>query len=107
MHENDRRFHPRVVPDVDPVLVPPHNALVVGHYSLRTGCHLTWDLRDDVGFTVPDPFFLNTWGPNARVQGSLEKTGRSDLRFGSVTDILSTTIDACSAFKSKLSFKDV
>jgi hypothetical protein len=25
-----------VVPDVDPVLVTPHNGLLVGHHSLRT-----------------------------------------------------------------------
>src|SRR6516165_11980932 len=40
MHENDRRSHPRVVPDVDPVLVPPHNGFLVGHRSLPTERHL-------------------------------------------------------------------
>src|SRR5262249_58959343 len=32
---------PGVVPDVDPVLVPPHNGFLVGHGSLPTECHLT------------------------------------------------------------------
>src|SRR5262245_28232992 len=43
VHEKDRRSRPRVVPDVDPVLVTPHNGLLVGHHSLRTKCHLTRD----------------------------------------------------------------
>src|SRR6516162_2214413 len=41
VHENDRRSRPGVVPDVDPVLVPPHNGVLVGHGSLPTECHLT------------------------------------------------------------------
>jgi len=34
VHENDRRFRPRVVSDVDPVLVPLNKSLLVGHHSL-------------------------------------------------------------------------
>jgi hypothetical protein len=41
MHQNDRRFRPQVVPDVDPVLVPLHKSLFVGHYFLGIECRLT------------------------------------------------------------------
>src|SRR6516164_11671923 len=36
VHENDRRSRSRVVPDVDPVLVPAHNGLLIGHHFLPT-----------------------------------------------------------------------
>jgi hypothetical protein len=35
MHHNDRWFRPRMVADVDPVSVPLHKRLFVGHHSLR------------------------------------------------------------------------
>src|SRR5262245_16891484 len=41
VHENDRRFRPRVISDVDPVLVPLNKSLLVGHHSLGTECHIT------------------------------------------------------------------
>ena len=34
VHENDRRFRPGVVSDVDPVLIPLNKSLLVGHHSL-------------------------------------------------------------------------
>src|SRR5262245_53804251 len=34
VHENDRRFRPGVISDVDPVLVPLNKSLLVGHHSL-------------------------------------------------------------------------
>ena len=37
MHENDRRFRPRVVSDVDPVFVPLNKSLLVDHYYLEDG----------------------------------------------------------------------
>src|SRR5437667_399082 len=43
MHQNDRRFRSRMVADVDPVLVPLHNRLLVDHHSLRTEWHRTSD----------------------------------------------------------------
>ena len=36
VHENDRRFRPRVISDVDPVLAPPNESFLVGHHSLET-----------------------------------------------------------------------
>ena len=35
LHLYDRRFCPRVVSNVDPVLVPRHKSLLVDHRSLR------------------------------------------------------------------------
>src|SRR4029453_11912772 len=37
VHENDRRFRPGVISDVDPVLVPLNKSFLVDHHSLRTG----------------------------------------------------------------------
>src|SRR5262245_44388076 len=37
MHENDRRIFPQLLSDVDPVLVPLHKRLFVGHHSLGDG----------------------------------------------------------------------
>jgi hypothetical protein len=34
MHQDDRRFRTRVFSDVDPVSVPLHESLLVGHHSL-------------------------------------------------------------------------
>jgi hypothetical protein len=36
VHENDRRFRPRVISDVDPVLVPLNKSFLVSHHSLGT-----------------------------------------------------------------------
>jgi hypothetical protein len=37
MHQNDRRFLPRMLSDVDPMLIPRHESLLVDHQVLRTG----------------------------------------------------------------------
>ena len=34
VHENDRRFRPRAVSKIDPVLVPLNKSLLVGHHYL-------------------------------------------------------------------------
>jgi hypothetical protein len=34
VHENDGRFRPGVISDVDPVLVPLNKSFLVGHHSL-------------------------------------------------------------------------
>src|SRR5262249_19162885 len=39
VHQNDRRIRPRVVTDVDPVLVPPHESLLVSHRCLGKDGH--------------------------------------------------------------------
>src|SRR6516225_7836146 len=41
VHENDRRFRSRVVSDVDPVVVPLNQSLLVGHLYPGTECHIT------------------------------------------------------------------
>ena len=41
VHHNDRRFRPRVVSNVDPVLVPLHKSLLVDHRSLWKESHRT------------------------------------------------------------------
>src|SRR5262245_23113176 len=38
VHQNDGRIRTRVVLDVDPVLVPPHERFVVAHYSPLASC---------------------------------------------------------------------
>ena len=55
MHENDRRFRSRVFSDVDPVLIPLHNSLLVDHHSLRKGCRLTTELGSWAGDADVDP----------------------------------------------------
>jgi hypothetical protein len=40
VHQNDRRFRPRMVADVDLVSVPLHKSLLVDHHSLWKQCHL-------------------------------------------------------------------
>jgi hypothetical protein len=40
MHQNDRRFLSRVFSDVDPMLVPLYENLLVDHHSLRKGWQL-------------------------------------------------------------------
>ena len=79
--ENDRRSRPRVVPDVDPVLVTPHNGLLVGHHSLRTECHLARDFPDERrprSPTLPRPSEHALHSGRMPVsRRSLEKTGRS------------------------------
>src|SRR5262245_15792383 len=57
VHENDRRFRPRVVPDVDPVLVPPHKRLLVGQRSFGMEVHLTTQLNH-LGAISSRPFYL-------------------------------------------------
>src|SRR5215475_11194907 len=46
VHENDRRFRPRVISDVDPVLVPLNKRFLVGHHSLGTE-HRAADKSDE------------------------------------------------------------
>ena len=41
VHENDRRFRPRVVSDVDPMVIPLNKSLLVGHHYLGTECYAT------------------------------------------------------------------
>src|SRR5262249_18364897 len=41
VHQNDRWFRPRLVPDVDPVSVPLHKSLLVDHHSLGKDCRRT------------------------------------------------------------------
>src|SRR5262249_6046144 len=41
MHQDDRRALPRVVPDVDPMLVPLYESLLVVHHSLGKDCQRT------------------------------------------------------------------
>jgi hypothetical protein len=36
VHQNDRRFRPRMLADVDPVSISLHKRLLVDHHSLRT-----------------------------------------------------------------------
>src|SRR5262245_4484154 len=44
VHHNDRRFRPRVVSNVDPVMVPLHKSLLVDHRSLGKESHRTTKL---------------------------------------------------------------
>jgi hypothetical protein len=41
MHQNDRRFCSRVIPDVDPMVVPLYKSLLVDHHSLWKECRPT------------------------------------------------------------------
>src|SRR5262245_2394071 len=96
MHENDRRSRPWVVPDVDPVLVPPHNALLVGHHSLRRKilCNLRILRRAEPFNHLTGP---QKWGglsnsPRQHGAGSRASTDPSGLQPASYTGAV-TTVD--------------
>src|SRR5215831_3209595 len=44
MHQNDRRFLSRMISNVDPMLIPLYESLLVDHFSLRKEWRLNaWD----------------------------------------------------------------
>ena len=52
MHQNDCWFLSRVFSDVDPVLIPLYESLLVDHHSLRKGWHLTPGISRALGLLM-------------------------------------------------------
>src|SRR6516165_8786900 len=63
MHQNDRRFLSRMISNVDPMLIPLYESLLVDHFSLRKEWRLNaWD---QLRAGASDQVYITIWNAHA------------------------------------------